>query len=239
MAARDREEIERALCHIRGVEAARVCMDGIEIAEIHIAASAGSRAKNIARDVRSYLAAALGITIDHKKISIAVCKGDADPVEGSAEMGLGDGTRVLFGSVNLYVEGLRAEAQVRLRMNGRELLGTAAGVPTHLGAERLIAQATLDALQRVTRHDSRLWLGELAHMPWGDDALIVVEVLLVRQRSEERFIGACVVGADRQRAAVLATLDALNRVMRRLTADRWTEIQVEPEGGERESEGQG
>ena len=40
----------------------------------HIAAEPGARPKNIARDVRTYLAAALGIPVSHQKISVAVIR---------------------------------------------------------------------------------------------------------------------------------------------------------------------
>jgi len=83
--------IERALAALVGVEAACVRFEGEQIAEVHIAACPGSRAKNIARDVRSYLAAALGIEVDYKRISIAMRRPEPgeEPAAGADAHGAG------------------------------------------------------------------------------------------------------------------------------------------------------
>jgi hypothetical protein len=120
-----KDDIERTLREIVGVEAVRVCLAGEGIAELHIAASPGSRAKNVMRDVRSCLAAVLGIEVDHKKISIAVRKSPGGHPETPS--GEGEGMRVRFHSVSVLIEGLQTEVQVRLAAQGRDLLGCASG----------------------------------------------------------------------------------------------------------------
>ncbi|MFH1143936.1 MAG: hypothetical protein V1774_05270 [Candidatus Eisenbacteria bacterium] len=236
----EKEEIERALKQIVGVEAARVCLDDGEIAEIHIAASPGSRPKSVMRDVRSYLAAALGIEVDHKKISIAVLKPCDDHRQGEpSDLGEGGGSRIRFQSIQVLVEGLRAEVQVRLRAEGRALCGIAEGVPAANEVERLAVRATLDALQSMMPPDVRLLGGEVRYAQVGEGEVFVVEVRCVRERSERRLIGACRVEADRLRGAVFATLDALNRVLGLLSPPGWTEVRVGAESAEREEEGIG
>jgi hypothetical protein len=139
---------------------------------------------------------------------------------------------VRFNSVNLFVEGLRAEVQVRLDSGAHEMLGTASGVPTRLGTERLVVEATLDALQQRLGEEVRLVAGELQIARVGSGEAVIVEVVLARRRSEQSLLGACYVGQDRQRSVVLATLDAVNRVLGGLVGSRWTEIRVEPEAAE-------
>ena len=231
MSVAERERIEQALANLKDVEAVRVCFEKGEIAEIHVAAQPGARAKNVARDVRTYLAAALGIPVSHQKISVAVCgkaqarSDGAAPAEGEVRRQ----TRLLFRSVNLLVEGLRSQVQVELSLDGRHLLGTAAGVPCALGTERLVVRATLDALEQAVSDDLRILDGDLAFTRAGLTEAVVVEVVLVWPRSEQRLLGACAVGQDRHRSVVFATLDAVNRIFQRLAPEHWIEFQVEAE----------
>lgn len=228
------EAIEAALRQLVGVEAARVCMDGDEIAELHIAAIPGARAKHIARDVRSYLAAALGVDLDHKRISIAVRR----PGEGAAGIGgapVVTPARILFHSVDLHIEGVTAEVQVRLMHGETCLIGTAEGGAAALNTERLVLQATLAAVQRILREDVRLLCGDLAVTRLGRGRVVIVEVAAVESRSELRLVGACRITDDRLRAVVFAALAAINRVSARLMPVTWTEIRVDPGGPSSES----
>ncbi len=224
----EREQIEQALLELKGVEGARVCLDEEGITEIHVAAAPGSRAKNVARDVRSYLIAALGIDVHHRKISVAV-RQSAAPRQGLGEEDLAErgGPRVQFRSVNILVEGLRCEVQVELLSEGRVLVGTATGVPASLGTERLVVAACVDALSRLVPQEVRLLAGDLVFARIGAGEVIVVEVMLIRPRSEQRLIGACPVGQDRFRSIVFAVLDGLNRVLGGLSPGHWVEYSID------------
>ncbi|MBD3236911.1 MAG: hypothetical protein GF330_09425 [Candidatus Eisenbacteria bacterium] len=239
MTHEEQRRIEQALVKLRGVEAARVYIEEGEIAEIHIAAESGVRAKNIARDVRTYLAAALGIHVSHQKISVAVC--DGPPETGGAETAEDDSDpspparhepRLGFRSVHLLVEGLHLQAQVELDLGTRQLLGSARGVPATGATERTIAAATLDAVSQVVRETLRLRLGGLTNARVGSSRAVLSEILVIGSRRETRLIGASRCGSDRNRSVVFATLAALNRVLPRLMPEHWIEYEVEtPPGG--------
>ena len=231
-----RETIEQELMRLVGVEAVRVCLDGDTIAEVHVAASAGSRPKNIVRDIRSYLAAALGIELDHKKISIAVLKPRVPASAGESAGAVEENRRVRFQSVQMLIEGVQAEALVRLSVDGRALTGSACGVPAAMESERLVACATLDALRPLLPDDTRFVCAGVAETQIGCGRAMLVDVRCVRSRSELRLIGACAAQADPLRGAVFATLDALNRVLGLLAPLRWTEVRVDPETADREEE---
>jgi hypothetical protein len=232
----DPEAIERALRQLIGVEAARVCMEGDEIAELHIAAMPGARAKHIARDVRSYLAAALGVDLDHKRISIAVRR-PADMAAGIPHVAPAPASRIQFHSVDLHVEGMTAEVQVRLTHGETCLTGSAEGVAAALSTERLVLQATLAAAQRILREDVRLVAGDLAITRLGRGRVVIVQVTAVEPRSELQLVGACRLTDDRLRAVVFATLAAINRVSARLMPAAWTEVRVDPGGQSSDSGG--
>jgi hypothetical protein len=237
-----REELQQVIRRLKGVEAAQVYLnDAGEISEIHVAAAPGNRPKNIARDVRTYLAAALNIQVSHQKISVAAVESNSPapgiepkigppavetPTQPSAEM-----DRILFRSVNLLVEGLRTEVQVDLIFGDRDLTGCATGVPALLGTERLIAMATLQALESILNPDLRLIPGDLSITNIGSGAVVISEVILVQARREQHLIGACPVGQDRHRSVVFAVLSALNRILGKVSQpSEWVEYQVVPEG---------
>lgn len=228
MSALPPDEIERALCTLAGVEAARVCRNGDAITEVHIAAAPGTRAKHIARDVRSYLAAKLGLEVDHKKISIALRKPEATEVSG-ARPGAHEG-RTRLESLTLHVETTVAEALVQLSANGREMRGCARGSPSADGLERAVFEATLEALQQLVRQEVRLGAGELRRFRLGSRDARLVEVAVCRANEEQHLLGIAWVRQDAYRAVVMATLSALNRTLCRLAPVHWTEIRVEPDG---------
>jgi len=227
-------EIERALREVAGVEAVRVCAPDGTITEVHIAAAPGTRAKHIARDVRSFLAAKLGVEVDHKKISIALRKSEvAEAGEGHAAAAVAAANRearTRLESLTLHVETAAAEARVRLSAAGRELRGCARGSPSADGLERAVLSATLEALQQLVRHEVRLAAGELRRLRLGSREARLVEVTVCRANEEQHLLGIAWVRQDAYRAVVMATLSALNRTLCRLAPVHWTEIRVEPEG---------
>jgi hypothetical protein len=228
------EEIEQALCRLMGVEAARVCWNEGTITEVHIVAAPGTRAKHIARDVRSCLAAGLGLDVDHKKISIALRKtegprNDAVGPSGEGATAPARDARTRLESVTLHMEASGAEAEVQLSANGRELRGEARGSPSAEGLERTVFVATLGALQQLVRHDVRLSPGEVRRLHLRDRELRLVEVTVWRPHEEQSLLGACWVRQDPYRAVAMAALSALNRTICRLTPVRWTELRVDPE----------
>lgn len=235
----ERDEIEKFLCDLEGIEEAGVFFEGDTITEIHITAAPGRVGKKIARDVRTGVLNRFGIDVRHQKISVVVRKAHARvaaPPAAGDEAGAreeqtllkcGNGsTRVLFETVNMLVGALRSEVQVELLYEGERLVGSAHGVPATLGTERLVANATLDALAQIVCDDIRLLCGDIAFTRVGSGDAAIAEVILVRRRSEERLVGACHVGPDRQRSVALAVLDAINRRLVRISPDTWIEHRV-------------
>ena len=234
----DVPRIEATLRRLVGVEAARVTLSGDELAEIHVVAAPGMRPKHVARDVRSCLAAALDLWVDHKRISVAVCQPEGEEVaareaSGGAAPVLG---RVRFGALHVALEADRAEVDVRLEAGGREWRGLANGVAGAGMTERLAVEATLGALQHMVREEIRLAPGDLAVRRLGERPVVLVEVRVVGLRGQRRLVGACPVEDDRCRAAIGATLAALNRTLATVTPSGWTEVRVEGEWRAEEGE---
>jgi hypothetical protein len=103
----------------------------------------------------------------------------------------------------------RAEGEVVLEWNGVEAVGRLAGEASPSSELRLIAQATIDALQATVEVPLRLALvGAKATRVFDSDLVVVV---LSPEGSSESLTGAALVRGDLYRACALAVLHATNR----------------------------
>jgi hypothetical protein len=242
------EAAEEALKGLRDVEDVSIQCDGDLIREIHVVSGSQRPAKQIVRDIQSVLQARFGRTIDHRVVSVAFTESrpreqraaaDASPKAapnvapliplrpGDQQPESGE-DRVRFGSVNLYIAGPRAQAQVELRWRGETHLGSASGWSSRDAAFRLVATATLAAVQEIVQDDVGIGLENLEFIRIGRQEVVVVGLVLLAHRQEKLLVGSCPVEQDAQQAVALATLAGLNRVMGGLRTREATEYVLRP-----------
>ena len=138
------------------------------------------------------------------------------------------GARVRFVSANLYVAGLRTQAQVELTWRGMTRLGSATGPSTRENAERLVASATLSALQPFLGEERTLAVEDVARLRMGRRAVYVVSVKLLEQRSEKVLTGSCTLEQDAPQTVVFATLAAVNRILGGMASQEPVEYELRP-----------
>lgn len=136
--------------------------------------------------------------------------------------------RIRFASVNLFVSGPRTQAQVELRWKGLARMGGAAGWSTRDGAHRMIAQATIAAVQEFLDGEVAFGLPEVEFTKLGRRRVALVALSLLAHRQEKVLVGSCAVEHDIQQAVVLATLAALNRIVGGLPTRVPTEYVLRP-----------
>jgi len=136
--------------------------------------------------------------------------------------------RMRFGSVNLFVSGPRTQAQVELRWKGLARMGGASGWSTRDGAHRLVAQATLAAVQEFLDGEVAFGQPDVEFVRMGRRRMALVALSLLAHRQEKLLVGSCAVEQDVQQAVVLATLAALNRIMGGLPTRVPTEYVLRP-----------
>jgi len=136
--------------------------------------------------------------------------------------------RIRYVGVNLFVSGARTQAQVELRWKGFPRMGSASGWSTRGSAHRLIAQATLAAVQEFLADEVALALDEVRVVRQARQRVVLVSFALVSHREERTLLGSCVVQQDLQRSVVLATLSALNRLVGGLRVKQPTEYVLRP-----------
>lgn len=198
-------DIEAIICSLVNVSSARVVTGkNAEIEEIHVLTDSRRAPKQVVRDVESALMAHFGIELDHKKISVAQTQ-NGKPFRFMEN-------RLRFSDVSISLNGIRSEAIVHLKKDDEIYTGSAAGHNTGHNQFRLVATATLRAVENSQGSDGTLVLEDLnPSVALSGRNAIVVCVSLVTSREQDFLLGSALVKQDMYKAVVNATLDAVNR----------------------------
>lgn len=194
------QEYESILCQIKDIISARVVLDKEGVQEIHILAANGRSPKQIVRDIESALLAQFNMPIDHKKISVAQLDWDTGIPERDAY--------VKLVALNSKASGSHYDCSVALEIEGEKYAGQAQGAASSRNRLRLLAEATLEALEMYLKNDVGLAIEELRLIELGTKPMVVASVIMVTQHSEETLAGACFVAGDTGIAVVQAVLKA-------------------------------
>jgi hypothetical protein len=217
----DLNELERELCRVPEITAARVVADdGGRPVEVHILSAPTKHAKQVVRDVQSVAMASYGIDLDRRIISVvqldAVATSslstsfDGDDDEDDHLGLLGD--RITVTGVTANRSGLQCTAQVTLRRGDAEATGTAEGLVATSTVIRMVAQATVAALRHLEPAAARADVEAATVMHVGDRSVALTTVVLVVPPYEEIIAGSAVVrSAGELDAVARAVLDATNR----------------------------
>ncbi|MHB1418203.1 MAG: hypothetical protein ACYCX4_01240 [Bacillota bacterium] len=197
---------EQVIKQVRGVHSARIVANSEgAILEIHVLADPLRAPKQVVRDIESAVMVQLGVALDHKKISIAQVKG-----EGMPEV---EPTRGRFRWISLQVttKGASARIKVELESEGRLFSGEAAGPNTAGNQLRLVAEATIEAVEAAVGGYRGLIVEGLSEVQLAGRQAVLVVVSQAGNTDSETLLGACIVRHDEREAVGKAALSALNR----------------------------
>ena len=208
------EDIELTLAQVSEIKAARVVAspDGV-IQEIHVLALPTKSPKQIVRDIESTVMAAFGIAVDHKKISIAQLGVEALPEEAA---GVSE-VRARIHEINATVAGVHAAVTVTLEIDGDLYPGESSGPASQTGRQRLVALATLNAVEQYAHGALSFALEDVDIIQLGREQVAVSCVTLVSPLGEQAYAGSALVRQNEKDSIVRATLDAINRRLGFLT----------------------
>ena len=199
------KEIEEFLNKIISVLNNRVVLnDKGEMVEVHILSNSQRSAKQIIRDVQTVLTTKFNLKIDHKIISIA------QVYEKDEDYNL---HRLSIEEVEYSTSQRTAKARVALGYNGNTYVGDCEGVQSSMQSNKLVARATLKAVESFLNNKMNLLLEEIKTIRIADKNVVVSCVNLIDRHSEKCLIGNCVVDNDVNLAITKSVLDALNRVL--------------------------
>ncbi len=193
--------LEDSLRRINGVEAVRAVVRGDDLVEIHVLATPGKQPKQLVRDVQSVALAAHGMQIDRRIVSIVQIEPN--------ELGVGD--RVLIQDVAEDIDGSRMQITVNLEWHEVKLSGIASGPAASSTRLRLVAQATIAALEQALNREAAFAVTAVDVPQIGGVPVAIAQVVLVKGQNERLLVGSSIVESDASRAMVRAVLDAVNR----------------------------
>ena len=227
--AADLASVERELCRIPEVRAARIVADdeGIPL-EVHVLAAPGRQPKQLVRDVQSVALAARGLDLDQRIVSVVQLDDgngtapepttfmDDDDVPTAVPAPAPSGDRVMLESASLVRSGVAATAEVALRRGDASVRASAEGSSAAAVTLRLVAEATLEALRDLLPAAGRAAVEAATVVRAGEREVALVVLVLVIPPNEEVVAGSAPVQAGGAHEAMArAVLDAGNR---RLTA---------------------
>lgn len=198
------EQVEHIIRQLRDVLSARVVVDKTgAIQEIHVLVSSNRSPKQVVRDIESALLASHGIVVDHRKISVA-------QMQGALLRSVRNRLRVA--DVEITINGTKAQATVHLQRGSETFTGQAAGQGSQVNQLRLIANATVRAVEQSCRMTDQIAIEDInPNVMVAGRQIVIAVVNMLSQYGEDVLTGSALVRNDVNRAVVNAVLDALNR----------------------------
>lgn len=211
-------EFEDELKRLPGIIAASVVTGPDAVPnEIHVLAEPGKPPKQVVRDVQSFAMLKLGLDIDHRIVSVVQIGADDFGVVAQHDQAAGAEVdepappRPAIGSIMVRTAGNEAEALVTVAASGGHLFdGRAVGPASATHRCRLVAQATLNALQELLGSTAVVESSQV--VPAGDRSVaLTVLTVSVPRLGEQLLTGSALVRADESEAVARSVLDGLNR----------------------------
>ena len=214
------EQIEDIVRQLKDVISARAVLSPTgTLQELHVMTGAGRTPKLIVRDIESALTAQLGLTVDHKKISVAQTRfshnlaasapGGRLSIPGFADPAAG---RLQLSNVTLSIQNQRAEASVSLKRLGDTQIGVAVGHASSQNQLRLVATATVRAVENGRSEDGTMLVEDVCtHTTIGGKVIVLVVISIMSERGEELLTGSALIRQDTWKAVAAASLNAVNR----------------------------
>lgn len=196
-------QLERLISRVAGVISCKVVTDDRgAVREVHVLSASQRDPKQIVRDVLDSCRNQLSLQLNSEQISIAHLQ------EGILAV---PSRRILLSSINSVVTGNQVEVTVELGCGDQTEVGKAGGVKTVGSQQRLLAEATLQALTGFLAVRDWFAVEQVAVQPFAQRELALVAVTMLKSDREEQLVGSAFVRSDRCEAIVRATLDAVNR----------------------------
>lgn len=192
---------EQMLRRIPGVEGARVAMDGASPSEVHILAIPGKTPKQLVRDVQSVAMAGFDFNLDRRVVSVVQIDSDD----------LGGGDRPVVEDVAEEIDGSKMNITVKLGWRDAQLVGNATGPAASTTRLKLVADATLAALEQALAETAAFAVTAVETPTIGSRQVAICLVVIVSGGTERTVVGSALLSTDPSKAVARAVLDALNR----------------------------
>ncbi len=90
-------------------------------------------------------------------------------------------------------------------------MGEVGGAAAHTTRNRLVAEATIEALQQALQQTTAIGVAAVDLPILGSRSVAIAQIVMVTEGAERLMVGSALVDGESSRAVVRAVLDALNR----------------------------
>jgi hypothetical protein len=210
-------EFEDGLRRIPGILRVRVVTtaDGRPI-EIHAITDMSKAPKDFVRDVQAVAMADYDLDIDYRIVSIvqmapeSVEVGDPTPAADSPESSAAPETRPALTSISVSRAGGDAVVTVSLGIGESVFTGQSAGPSSQIHRARIVAQATLAALDELLGIAASIESSQVLEVGLREVAITTLTVQIPKL-GEQVLCGSALVRGDAEDAVARSVLAAVNR----------------------------
>ncbi len=196
-------ELEKTISEIPTIEAVRIVANDEEITEIHVLSTSQKNLKGLQRDIESTLITRHGLTVDYRKISIAQVHPPKETVINPS--------RLKLKSVSVETSALTCRVAISLFYRDKDFEGVAQGSCSSTGKKRLVAEATLNCLEKACA-DSAFALEGLELVSFGSKNAVCVVLTLLNKNVETILSGSALMTVGQENESIVkAVLSAINR----------------------------
>jgi len=211
-------DVEVELCRLPDIVAVRIVGDSMDRpVEVHVLAHTGKHAKQVVRDVQSVALASFGLDVDRRIVSVVQLSPDEEETAAAFAPTVVVRPRIM--AVDSHVSGSRITVRVSLRVGDDEATGYSEGSIAAATRARLVAAATIDALEQLGRIQG-VDIEAAEKVRVGVDEVAVVTLVSVNPPYELRLCGSALVRQHPDDAMVRAVLDGVNRRLPHLAQER-------------------
>ncbi len=220
MEEKDVKEVEKVLSSLDGIQKAKVVVDELtgEMKEIHVLSLADKNSKQIVRDVETAVLTVTGERIDRRIISVAQMSAPSVSKNKNSkpflEESITSGKRFRIESVGFSEDEMEIEVNVELSDEEEIREASKRGVRSFKNVLKLSAEATIEAVEKLTNSSMRISLDDVREVSTGERKffLCVMTVLKSNGLSKELvFAGA--VGFNAVRNVAEAVVDEINSML--------------------------
>lgn len=174
------------------------------VVEIHVLADGSRSPKQVVRDIESAVLVKLGITIDHKCVSVAQLSSDeaAPPVNE---------LRLKLARIGYFISGAESSVSITVSVDEELFEASVTGPKLNHNRLRLAAKATLMALEKYLGKENIFTLSDASKINIAGQNAVITAISFYRDSREDVLLGAALAYGEELEAAAKSTLDAINR----------------------------
>lgn len=211
---------------LQGVISSDVVLDGDTVTEVHVLSSRDRSPKQLVRDVQSIFYAKFHKKIDHKVVSVAqidlpmasalLNNSDKKPGEISTTTVVSSQPRLSIEEVGLVRTPADCEVKVCLSISGRQFSSARHCDIDKSDYFKALSLATLEAVGKALSYSPQFSVKDVCTANIADETAVLVCICQETEGADNKnYCGSAFVTVDLETAVVKATLNAINRLVRR------------------------